>query len=72
MFYKQPNMNAALKIVMTLGAYCPTVKVTDEKALVKMKQSSKHRTRPMLGRGNYGASLKAHFDKIRFEQRNAA
>lgn len=56
------EMNVALKIVVMLGAYCPRVKLSDEKTLAIQQAKEKRRKRPMLGRGNYGENLRAHFD----------
>jgi hypothetical protein len=56
------EMNAATQIVAMLGAYCPRVKLSDEKALEIEKAKAKRRTRPMIGRGKYGENLMAHFD----------
>lgn len=59
------SMNTALSLVVALGAYCPRVKLSDEKTLAMEKAKAKRRTRPMIGRGNYGKNLMAHFDELR-------
>jgi hypothetical protein len=61
------EMNTALSLVVALGAYCPRVKLSNEKALATEKAKAKRRTRPLIGRGNYGKSLIAHFDSKRKE-----
>lgn len=58
-------MNAALKIVVALGAYCPRVTITDPEQLAKQIAAGKRRKRPLTGRGGYGKSLMAHFDRQR-------
>ncbi len=61
------KMNAALSLVVALGAYCPIVKLTHEKSLEIEKAKAKRRTRPLTGRGNYGKNLMAHFDNERIK-----
>lgn len=61
------EMNAALQIVVALGAYCPRVKLSNEEALAKAHAAAKRRTRSMIGRGDYGKNMRARFDRIRFE-----
>jgi len=70
--FKKTNMNVAVAIITALGAYCPFVKISDETALAEIAAKNKRRVRSMLGRGNYGKGLKAHFDKVRYEAKVAS
>lgn len=65
------GMNTALSLVVALGAYCPRVKLSDEKTLALEKAKAKRRTRPMTGRGSYGKTLMAHFDGVNGEKKAA-
>lgn len=58
-------MNRALQIVVALGAYCPTVKLSNPIAFAQAQMAAKRRTRPMKGRGSYGKNLRAYFDSVR-------
>jgi hypothetical protein len=57
------SMNAAQKILARLGAYAAP------RGLAPITQreidSRKRRTRPLIGRGDYGKNLRAHFDTER-------
>lgn len=65
---KQPKMNTALSLVVALGAYCPTVKLSaSPEVLAREQMANKRRKRPLIGRGNYGANLMHHFDQKRKE-----
>lgn len=66
---KEPKQTLAVRIVAALGAYCPKVKLFDEKILAREAMVNKRRKRPMLGRGNYGRDLMAYFDSVRFQNK---
>lgn len=57
--------NAAVQILVMLGAYCPRVKITDPVLFHHQQNAAKRRTRPMVGRGNYGRNIRALFDSNR-------
>lgn len=59
------ELNAAQKILVHLGAYATPAGLMDEKAQAAVRDRAKRRTRPLLGRGNYGRNLMAHFDRRR-------
>jgi hypothetical protein len=66
------DLNAAQQILSRLGAYATPVELlgeSDPQALARIKDRTKRRTRPMIGRGNYGKNLRAHFDRERMKAR---
>lgn len=63
------TMNTAISLLVSLGAYCPTVKLTNEKRFEIEKSAAKRRKRPITGRGNYGKNLMAYFDKKRADEK---
>lgn len=63
------EMNTALSLVVALGAYCPRVKLSNEKTLELEREKANRRTRPLIGRGNYGKNLMAHFDEKRAKEK---
>jgi len=62
MLRKPHELNVALSLVVALRAYCPRVKITDPEIFKRDQMVNKRRTRPLIGRGNYGKNLMAHFD----------
>lgn len=61
------RINAALQIIVGLGAYCPRVKLSSEEKLGIEAMKAGHHKRPLIGRGGYGETLRAHFNKKRLE-----
>jgi len=66
------EMNLALRLVVALGAYCPRVKITDPDIFAANLLKQKRRTRPLIGRGNYGKNLMSYFDQKKFKAKKLA
>lgn len=68
-----PDQNLALRLIVALGAYLPRVRVTDPDVFAAEQLRNKRRTRPLTGRGGYGAAIMAKFDRDnnQVEQRRA-
>lgn len=60
MYRKPQQINTAVNLLFYLGAYSVNNLVANVSQW--QKDAAKRRTRPMKGRGNFGATLKAHFD----------
>lgn len=63
--------NAAVQLLLALGAYKPTVTIQNELAFTMEKLRAKRHKRPMTGRGNTAAFLKEYFDEKRFAAKQA-
>lgn len=57
------SRSIGLAILAALGAYVPRVKMIDPVTEAEALHKRKRRNRPLMGRGNYGRNLKAHFDQ---------
>lgn len=69
--YPKQEMSTALSLIVSLGAYCPRVKLPDEKIMAVSAAKAKRRTRPLIGRGKYGLSLQSHFDLKLMKEKQA-
>jgi hypothetical protein len=57
--------NAAVQLLLALGAYKPTVTIQNELQFTMERLRAKRHKRPLTGRGNTAAFLKEYFDSKR-------
>lgn len=65
---EEKKMNAAVSLLAALNVYNLMLRPSDEKSIAAAKAVAKRRKRPMIGRGNYGKNLMAHFDGKRLKK----
>jgi len=65
------HYNAAQRILIAIGGRAALVAGLDGMYWPDEQMAKKGHKRPLAGRGNYGRSLKTHFDKMRVEARRA-
>jgi hypothetical protein len=64
--------NTAVRLLLALGAYKPTVTIQNELQFTMEKLRAKRHKRPMTGRGNLAKFLKEYFDGKRQAAKQAA